>query len=114
MCFALLATLALTYNAECHAQGTSAIPWTCSDVARYLPLQVWVGVVRRGPTGQPLNSSYQNRSNARYLEDLGNAIVNFARVVPDGLLVFFPSYNVLTSCLDAWKLTAGGWLDAWQ
>jgi hypothetical protein len=83
--------------------------WTCNGATLLLLLQVWVGVVRRGPTGQPFNSSFQNRSNPRYVEDLGNAIVNFARVVPDGLLVFFPSYNVLTSCLDAWKLTAGGW-----
>jgi regulator of telomere elongation helicase 1 len=37
-------------------------------------------------------------------DDLGNALVNFARVVPDGLLVFFPSYGVLTSCVEAWKV----------
>ena len=44
----------------------------------------------------------------RYKEDLGNSIVNFARLVPDGLLVFFPSYVVLRSCVDAWKGTTGG------
>lgn len=38
-----------------------------------------------------------------YREDLGNAIVNFARTVPDGLLVFFPSYIVLQSCIEFWK-----------
>jgi hypothetical protein len=40
------------------------------------------------------------RLNDRWLSvrrqtDLGNAIVNFARSTPDGLLVFFPSYGVL-------------------
>jgi Rad3-related DNA helicase len=35
--------------------------------------------------------------------DLGNAIVNFCRVVPDGLLVFFPSYTMLESCTKVWN-----------
>lgn len=43
----------------------------------------------------------------RYRDDLGNAIANFARVVPDGLLVFFPAYSLLTACLDHWKASTG-------
>jgi regulator of telomere elongation helicase 1 len=43
----------------------------------------------------------------RYRDDLGNAIANFARVVPDGLLVFFPAYSLLTACLDRWKASTG-------
>lgn len=39
--------------------------------------------------------------------DLGNAIVNFSRVVPDGLLVFFPSYSVLAACHAAWQVPSG-------
>ncbi len=38
----------------------------------------------------------------------GNAIVNFARVVPDGLLVFFPSYGGLNECIAHWQNTPGG------
>ena len=59
-----------------------------------------------GPKGTPLNSSYQHRDSREYKEDLGYAIVNFARMVPDGLLVFFPSYGVLKSCTDFWKSTS--------
>jgi regulator of telomere elongation helicase 1 len=43
----------------------------------------------------------------RYKDELGHAIVNFARVVPDGLLVFFPAYGVMQSCLDHWKASSG-------
>lgn len=43
----------------------------------------------------------------RYRDDLGHAIANFARVVPDGLLVFFPAYSLLTACLDHWKASTG-------
>ena len=71
-------------------------------------LQVWVGVVPVGPKGTALNSSYNNRDSREYKEDLGYAVVNFARMVPDGLLVFFPSYGVLKSCTDFWKNTSAG------
>lgn len=67
-----------------------------------------MGVVPVGPKGTALNSSYQNRDSREYKEDLGYAVVNFARMVPDGLLVFFPSYGVLKSCTDFWKNTSVG------
>ena len=70
--------------------------------------QVWVGVVPVGPKGTALNSSYNNRDSREYKEDLGYAVVNFARMVPDGLLVFFPSYGVLKNCTDFWKNTSVG------
>jgi regulator of telomere elongation helicase 1 len=70
--------------------------------------QVWAGVVPVGPTGVSLNSSYRCRSDPRYLDDLGNAIVNFARVVPDGLLVFFPSYAALSTAVEHWQRSGGG------
>ncbi|CAM6128768.1 unnamed protein product [Calypogeia fissa] len=65
--------------------------------------QIWVGVVPSGPSGRPLNSSYKTRDSPEYKQELGNTIVNFARIVPDGLLVFFPSYHLLNSCIDAWQ-----------
>ncbi|GAX78033.1 hypothetical protein CEUSTIGMA_g5475.t1 [Chlamydomonas eustigma] len=67
------------------------------------PSQVWVGVVPLGPSGHVLNSSYQSRDDVGYKDDLGNCIVNFARTVPDGLLVFFASYVVLEKCIEHWK-----------
>lgn len=65
--------------------------------------QVWIGVVGVGPRGAKLNSSYQNRNSQQYQEDLGLALVNFARVIPDGVLVFFPSYTALQLGIDTWK-----------
>ncbi|XP_057246768.1 putative DNA (cytosine-5)-methyltransferase CMT1 [Beta vulgaris subsp. vulgaris] len=34
--------------------------------------------------------------------------VNFARIVPDGLLVFFPSYYVMEQCISCWKDNSRG------
>lgn len=47
-------------------------------------------------------------------DDLGHAIVNFARIVPDGLLVFFPSYGQLKACMDAWKAVGPGSACTWD
>ncbi|TMW65928.1 hypothetical protein Poli38472_003693 [Pythium oligandrum] len=65
--------------------------------------QVWVGVVGKGVTGKRLNSSYNFRSTEEYLVELGNTIVNFARLVPKGLLVFFPSYGILEESVGRWQ-----------
>ncbi|KNC52066.1 tumor necrosis factor receptor superfamily member 6B [Thecamonas trahens ATCC 50062] len=65
--------------------------------------QVWVAVLRKGPSGHVLNSSYNNRSNVSYINDLGATIANVARIVPSGVLVFFPSYSVMLQCMDVWQ-----------
>ncbi|KAL6882066.1 hypothetical protein ACP4OV_011538 [Aristida adscensionis] len=65
--------------------------------------QIWVGVVPVGPSGHALNSSYRTRETIQYKQELGSAIVNFARIVPDGLLVFFPSYSMMDKCVEFWK-----------
>lgn len=70
--------------------------------------QVVVGVVTHGPDGIQLDSSYKNRSNTQYVQSLGRTIKSVAQVVPDGLLVFFPSYPVMKSCQEAWQLS-GMW-----
>lgn len=54
-----------------------------------------------------LNSALQNRDTPQYKSELGLAIASLAGTCPDGLLVFFPSYGVLQSCLDYWKSNSG-------
>jgi hypothetical protein len=76
--------------------------------------QVWVGVVPKGPQGVTLNSSYKTRNDEKYVQDLGNAIVNFARLIPDGILVFFPSYGVMRKSIDAWKSAGRGGASVWE
>lgn len=68
---------------------------------------VQVGVISTGPSGFRLNSSYRCREDPRYKQELGNLLVNFSRCVPDGLLVFFPSYSVMNTCIEYWKAPAG-------
>ncbi|XP_056017158.1 regulator of telomere elongation helicase 1-like isoform X2 [Ostrea edulis] len=65
--------------------------------------QVWIGTLNKGPDGVTLNSNYQTRFNENYQASLGKALVNFARVVPNGVLVFFPSYPVMEKCIENWQ-----------
>jgi len=84
--------------------------------------QVRACVIKSGPDGTALDSSYKNRDNKcdislwflmvaefqvdehrlyrLYLNALGLTIVNVVQKVPDGVLVFFPSYSVMTTCLN--------------
>ncbi|XP_066443526.1 regulator of telomere elongation helicase 1 isoform X3 [Eleutherodactylus coqui] len=65
--------------------------------------QIWVGVVPQGPDGAQLSSAYDRRFSTDYLSSLGKTIGNIARVVPHGLLIFFPSYPVMDKSLEFWK-----------
>lgn len=65
--------------------------------------QVCVKIISQGPDGTQLNSNYQNRDNPKYISALGRTILSFTRVVPDGLLVFFPSYPIMTKCQEFWQ-----------
>lgn len=68
---------------------------------------VWAGVLGKSPSGCALNSSLKTRENPEYLTGLGQVLINISRIVPAGVLVFFPSYSVLISCVDMWaKLTS--------
>lgn len=70
--------------------------------------QVWVGVMAKGVTNQRLNSSYRFRSTDEYLLELGNTISSFARTVPNGLLVFFPSYGNMDTAIARWQRPSRG------
>ncbi|GBG29891.1 Regulator of telomere elongation helicase 1 [Hondaea fermentalgiana] len=65
--------------------------------------QVLVRVVGKGISGKKLTSTYQHRDSPAYLSELGNTIASFVRVVPDGMLVFFPSYHTMQTALRAWR-----------
>ncbi|CAI7927023.1 unnamed protein product, partial [Closterium sp. NIES-54] len=70
--------------------------------------QVWAGVLPVGPSGVALNSGFKTRSQHDYLQDMGSAIVNICRIVPGGVLVFFPSYSCMDSSIQAWQLPPAG------
>uniref|UniRef100_G3TN93 Regulator of telomere elongation helicase 1 n=1 Tax=Loxodonta africana TaxID=9785 RepID=G3TN93_LOXAF len=65
--------------------------------------QIWVGIIPKGPDGAQLSSAFDRRFSDECLSSLGKAVGNLARVVPHGLLVFFPSYPVMEKSLEFWR-----------
>ncbi|PJF18139.1 DNA repair helicase (Rad3), partial [Paramicrosporidium saccamoebae] len=66
--------------------------------------QIFCSVVPKGPHGGALNSSFQQRNSDSYRTELGQSVWEVCKIVPDGVLVFFPSYAVMEQCLTAWRL----------
>lgn len=48
---------------------------------------------------------YRLRLIGSKLSELGRAIVNLTKIIPDGLVVFFPSYAYLDTAVKHWKST---------
>ena len=71
--------------------------------------QVWIGSIKHGPTKKRLNSAYDNRDRPEYKEELGRSILNCTRLIPNGLLVFFPSYTVMDKCVSYWQNNSSLW-----
>lgn len=67
--------------------------------------QVRALIMCRGPKNQILEGSYDFRNSQDYRLNLGLAIVNLVRVVPDGALVFFPSYAAMNATIEWWRTT---------
>ncbi|GAB6024234.1 hypothetical protein CHUAL_008929 [Chamberlinius hualienensis] len=65
--------------------------------------QLHAGIICKGPDGVSLNSSFKTRSDLNYVLSLGKTIVNFTRVIPKGVLVFFPSYYLMKECHKHWE-----------
>lgn len=64
--------------------------------------QVHVRVIGKGVSGKLLSSSYERRQDAEYYSELGNTLASLSKVVPAGMLIFFPSYGVLETCVERW------------
>ncbi|XP_033941971.1 LOW QUALITY PROTEIN: regulator of telomere elongation helicase 1 [Pseudochaenichthys georgianus] len=65
--------------------------------------QIFVSVVERGPDGEQLSSAFARRFIPENMSSLGRTVANLSRVVPHGLLVFFPSFSVMERTLDFWR-----------
>jgi regulator of telomere elongation helicase 1 len=71
--------------------------------------QICYQVLTNGPDNTELLGTFTNSSNPKYLTSLGMAIIQIAKKVPDGLLIFFSSYRWLDTCVKHWQTYDGLW-----
>ncbi|KAG6136637.1 hypothetical protein E4U38_001297 [Claviceps purpurea] len=74
---------------------------SCGHVIPRQNLCVWTLAGTR-PGGSPFEFSYQRRGDEAMVKELGLAILNICSIVPDGVVVFFPSYGYLDEVSAAW------------
>ncbi|KAF3696430.1 Regulator of telomere elongation helicase 1 [Channa argus] len=65
--------------------------------------QIFVSIIEQGPDGVHLSSAFDKRFLPENMASLGNTVVNLSRVVPHGLLVFFPSFPLMEKTLEFWR-----------
>ncbi|KAI0143310.1 hypothetical protein BJ166DRAFT_88566 [Pestalotiopsis sp. NC0098] len=60
-------------------------------------------IVTRGSDQAPVSTSFQVRNEPSVVRNYGNLLTEFARVTPDGMVVFFPSYLYMESIISMWQ-----------
>ncbi|XP_059644608.1 uncharacterized protein LOC132286308 [Cornus florida] len=85
-------------------------PWLPSDQLHFFscshivpPESVLPVAVSCGPSGQSFDFSYSSRSSLIMIEELGLLICNLVTVVPEGLVMFFSSFDYEGQVYDSWK-----------
>lgn len=79
---------------------------SCGHVIPASNLCVWTLASTKPNTMDPRDQfefSFQKRSDSDMIKRLGQALLNITSVVPDGVVVFFPSYGYLDSVVSAWQ-----------
>jgi chromosome transmission fidelity protein 1 len=75
--------------------------FTCDHVVP--SSNVLLQCIGRGPTNQVLDLRYQSRCTKEVCDELGRTLVEICRTVPNGVVVFLPSYFYEAFLIRHWK-----------
>lgn len=67
------------------------------------PDQLLAVCVGAGPSGKALNLRHESRGDGAVIDELGQLLLNLAAVVPEGLVVFAPSFGYLEALAGRWQ-----------
>ncbi|XP_059508252.1 ATP-dependent DNA helicase DDX11 isoform X2 [Stegostoma tigrinum] len=88
------------------ASGVSAdrlFEFSCGHVIP--PENILPIILCSGPSGQQLEFTFQKRDKAQLLDECGRVLVNLCKVVPGGIVCFFPSYEYEKQAYTHWETT---------
>ncbi|KAL5334657.1 hypothetical protein BJX70DRAFT_377557 [Aspergillus crustosus] len=60
-------------------------------------------IVTRGSDQAQVSSGFQIRNDPGVVRNYGNIVLEFSRITPDGVVVFFPSYLYMESIISMWQ-----------
>ncbi|KAH0450278.1 hypothetical protein IEQ34_020970 [Dendrobium chrysotoxum] len=75
--------------------------FTCKHIIP--PESILPIAVSCGPSGLTFDFSYNSRSSPSMIEELGRFIANLVAIVPEGMVVFFSSFEYEGQVYSAWK-----------
>ena len=67
------------------------------------PENICVQTIGTGPTNQRFDFTFAHRNSSEIINELGRLVVATCALVPDGVVVFFPSYDYLDRVTKTWK-----------
>lgn len=79
------------------------VPLSCQFTGAHVATKVQAFVCSEVRLGEKMIGTFTDRDKPAYKESLLDAVVNAARAIPGGLLVFFPSSSFMRACVDHWK-----------
>ncbi len=68
----------------------------------------------KGSTGVKLDFTFEKRNDERIINELGECLLQLCATVPDGFVVFFPSYDYMDRVTREWRKPRGNALDIWS
>lgn len=66
--------------------------------------QVWAGVLY-GSKESAILATYTHTESHQFQDAVGQAVLEICSVVPDGVLMFFPSYSLLEKLRSRWEVS---------
>ncbi|KAK0741663.1 hypothetical protein B0T21DRAFT_359880 [Apiosordaria backusii] len=60
-------------------------------------------IVTRGSDQATISTGFQVRNEPSVVRNYGNLLTEFAKITPDGMVVFFPSYLYMESIISMWQ-----------
>jgi DNA excision repair protein ERCC-2 len=60
-------------------------------------------IVTRGSDQSSMSSGFQTRNDPTNVRNYGNLLVEYSKLTPDGVVVFFPSYLYMESIISMWQ-----------
>ncbi|ONK80248.1 uncharacterized protein A4U43_C01F15530 [Asparagus officinalis] len=77
--------------------------FTCKHIVP--PESILPIAVSRGPSGKAFDFSFNSRSSPCMIEELGRLLANLVTVIPEGIVMFFSSFDYEGQVYDAWNFS---------
>ena len=85
---------------------------SCGHVIPAENLVAWP--VTAGPNGTEYDFTFAQRNSTTMIDDLGAGLLSMCHIIPDGVVVFFPSYAYLEHIAQRWQGRSGTSMSIWD